>query len=104
MTGTDTRSDAYVVMRRMFDEGFATGDGAVVDELCSPELVEHQFRAGGAPAGVLQHVVGAHLREADAGEVVDRRQLRGGPCRRHDEVRAVDHIDRSGPPRDRGKT
>ena len=56
MTGTDRRSDAYVVMRRMFDEGFATGDGAVVDELCSPELVEHQFRMGGSPAGVLQHV------------------------------------------------
>jgi predicted ester cyclase len=28
----------------------------VVDELCSPELVEHQFRMGGSAAGVLQHV------------------------------------------------
>ncbi len=32
-------SDAFTVMRRMFDEGFATGATAVVDELCSPDLV-----------------------------------------------------------------
>ena len=40
--------DALVVMQRMFDEGFATGDGAIVDELCSPDLVEHQFGLAGA--------------------------------------------------------
>jgi predicted ester cyclase len=52
-----TRSVAYEVMRRMFDEGFATGDGAVVDELCSPELVEHQFGLAGATAAeAVQHV------------------------------------------------
>ena len=56
MNGTDTNSDAYVVMRRMFDEGFATGNGAVVDELCSPDLVEHQFGLAGAPGEALQHV------------------------------------------------
>ena len=33
---TRTTSGAYEVMRRMFEEGFATGDGAVVDELRSP--------------------------------------------------------------------
>ena len=36
-------SPASIVMSRIFDEGFATGDGAIVDELCSPDLVEHQF-------------------------------------------------------------
>lgn len=56
MTVTDTRSAAYVVMRRMFDEGFATGDGSVVDELCSPDLVEHQFGLAGPQDEVLQHV------------------------------------------------
>jgi predicted ester cyclase len=51
-----TRSDALQVMRRMFDEGFATGNGAVVDELCSPDLLEHQFGTAGAGAEAVQHV------------------------------------------------
>ena len=50
------RSSALVVMQRMFDEGFATGDGAIVDELCSPDLVEHQFGLSGAGADAVQHV------------------------------------------------
>jgi predicted ester cyclase len=54
---TTARSEAYEVMRRMFDEGFATGDGDVVDELCSPDLIEHQFGLAGASAAeALQHV------------------------------------------------
>lgn len=52
----DTRSDALQVMQRMFDEGFATGDGAVVDELCSPDLLEHQFGTAGAGAEAIRHV------------------------------------------------
>ena len=44
---TTGRSAAAAVMRRMFDEGFATGNTAVVDELCSPDLVEHQFGMSG---------------------------------------------------------
>jgi predicted ester cyclase len=40
-------SVAYEVMRRMFDEGFATGQTEVVDELCSPDLLEHQFGLAG---------------------------------------------------------
>jgi predicted ester cyclase len=43
-------------MQRMFDEGFATGDGAIVDELCSPDLVEHQFGLAGAGADAVAHV------------------------------------------------
>jgi predicted ester cyclase len=52
----NTRSAAYVVMQRMLDEGFSTGNGAIVDELCSPELVEHQFGLAGTPGQALQHV------------------------------------------------
>lgn len=32
----------YHLMRRIF-EGFAAGDASVVDQLCSPGLIEHQF-------------------------------------------------------------
>jgi predicted ester cyclase len=57
MSDRTTTSQAHEVLRRMFDEGFATGDATVVDELCSPDLVEHQFGlAGASPAEALQHV------------------------------------------------
>jgi len=46
-------------MQRIFDEGFATGDTAVVDELCSPDLVEHQFGTAGVGAEAVQHVKAA---------------------------------------------
>ena len=35
------------VLERMLTEGFATGNTDIVDELCSPELVEHQFGLSG---------------------------------------------------------
>jgi predicted ester cyclase len=47
---------ATAVIRRIFDEGFATGDPGVVDELCSPDLVEHQFGLAGRGAVAVQHV------------------------------------------------
>jgi predicted ester cyclase len=50
------RSSALTVMRRMFEEGFATGDTAVVDELCAADLVEHQFGMAGVGAEAIQHV------------------------------------------------
>ena len=50
------RSDALTVMRRIFDEGFATGETAVVDELCAPDVVEHQFGMAGVGAEAIQHV------------------------------------------------
>ena len=31
------------VVQRMLHEGFAAGNPDIVDELCSPDLVEHQF-------------------------------------------------------------
>jgi len=48
--------DALSVLRRIFDEGFATGDGAVVDEVCSPDLVEHQFGLAGSGAVAIAHL------------------------------------------------
>ena len=43
----------------MFEEGFATGDDRVVDELCSPDLVEHQFSLAGSGAEAIAHVKSA---------------------------------------------
>src|SRR5690242_3956418 len=57
-SGSD-RSQAFAVMQRIFDEGFATGDPAVVDEVCSPDLVEHQFGTAGVGADAVQHVKNA---------------------------------------------
>ena len=48
---------AYRVLQRMFAEGFSTGDDSVVDELCSPDLVAHQFDlAGASSAEALEHL------------------------------------------------
>jgi predicted ester cyclase len=48
-------SSALTAIRRMFDEGFSTGGTSVVDEVCSPELVEHQFGlAGGGRQAIAQ--------------------------------------------------
>jgi len=35
--------ESVKVLRRILFEGFATGDTGIVDELCSADLVEHQF-------------------------------------------------------------
>lgn len=53
------RSVAAIVMHRIFDEGFALGDDSVVDELCSPDLVEHQFGLSGSGAEAIAHVKAA---------------------------------------------
>lgn len=50
---------SLTVMHRMFDEGFATGNESVVDELCSPDLVEHQFGLAGTGAEAITHVKAA---------------------------------------------
>ena len=52
----DTDSPALTVLRRIFAEGFATGNADVVDELCAPDLVEHQFGLAGTGAEARQHV------------------------------------------------
>src|ERR1700730_12096753 len=55
-TTSQTRSTAYAVMQRIFDEGFATGDGAVADDLCSPDYLDHQFGMAGRGADAIAHV------------------------------------------------
>ncbi len=46
----------YQVMQRIFEEGFAAGDTSVVDELCSPDLVEHQFGLAATGEQAREHV------------------------------------------------
>lgn len=60
-TSTTPQHDAspHEVLRRIFDEGFSTGDGAVADELCSPDLVEHQFGLAGTGAEAVAHLKAA---------------------------------------------
>ena len=56
---TTNRTAAYQLLQRIFDEGFATGNADIVDELCAPDLVEHQFGMAGTGAEAI-----AHLKEA----------------------------------------
>lgn len=58
--GADVRADNGVeVLRRMFDEGFATGQTGIVDELCSPDLVDHQFGLAGVGREAIEHAKAA---------------------------------------------
>lgn len=52
-------SEAFTVLRRMFDEGFATGDAGVVDQLCAPGLIDHQYSLAGTGAEAIEHVKAA---------------------------------------------
>lgn len=56
---TPAHTTAHEVLRRIFDEGFSTGDGAVAAELCSPDLVEHQFGLAGSGAEAIAHLQAA---------------------------------------------
>lgn len=58
-------SQALAALRRIFAEGFATGETSVVDELCSPELVEHQFGLAGTGRDAIGRVKQA-IREVHA--------------------------------------
>jgi predicted ester cyclase len=50
-------SVALSLMERIFAEGFATGNADVVDAVCSPDLVEHQFRpSSGDPVHPIEQV------------------------------------------------
>ena len=55
-TQTGHDSVASTVLRRMFEEGFATGNADIVDELCAPDLVEHQFGMAGIGSEAIAHV------------------------------------------------
>jgi predicted ester cyclase len=52
-------ADRLTPLRRIFDEGFATGEGAVLDEVCAPDVVEHQFGLAGSGAAAIAHVKAA---------------------------------------------
>ncbi|MEJ7651670.1 MAG: ester cyclase [Nakamurella sp.] len=54
-----TKDDSIRVLHRIFDEGFSTGDTAIVDELCSPDLIEHQFGLQGTGPAALDRVKAA---------------------------------------------
>jgi predicted ester cyclase len=54
-----TQSEAFVVLERILQEGFATGRTEIVDEVCSPELIEHQFGLAGDGAAAIAHVKAA---------------------------------------------
>ena len=56
MVGTRTEPSGLRIIERMLAEGFATGDTAIVDELCSPDLVEHQFGLSGTGAEAIAKV------------------------------------------------
>ena len=56
---SNSRSAAFTVMERIFAEGFATGDIDVVDTLCAPDLVEHQFGLSGSGATAIANLKAA---------------------------------------------
>jgi predicted ester cyclase len=58
-------SAAYGALQRIFDEGFATGNDAIADEVCTPDLVDHQFGTAGRGAEAIAHVKAA-IREVHA--------------------------------------
>jgi len=66
MGTSGTRPDstrAYQLIRRIFEEGFAAGDASVVDQVCSPDLVEHQFGLAGTGARARENLKAA-IRDA----------------------------------------
>lgn len=56
---------AVAVLLRMMQDGFMRGDARIVDELCSPDLVENQFGLTGSGPEALEHVRSA-IREVHA--------------------------------------
>jgi predicted ester cyclase len=50
------RTEPFVVLERILQEGFATGNADIVDEVCSPDLVEHQFGLAGVGEEARQQV------------------------------------------------
>ena len=56
MDATVSTSTAVHVVERMLHEGFAAGDPDIVDELCSPDIVEHQFGLSGTGAEAIAKI------------------------------------------------
>jgi predicted ester cyclase len=49
-------STAARVVERMLHEGFAAGKTDVVDELCAPDIVEHQFGLSGTGGEAIEKI------------------------------------------------
>jgi predicted ester cyclase len=47
------------VLERILYDGFAKGDAAIVDELCAPDLIEHQLGLAGRGDEAREHVKAA---------------------------------------------
>jgi len=62
---SDRRSEPFMVLERILQEGFATGNDAIVDEVCAPDFVEHQFGLAGVGPLAIAHVKQA-IREVHA--------------------------------------
>lgn len=64
-----TDRDLVEVVERMLHEGFATGNPDIVDELCAPDIVEHQFGLAGtgseAIAKIKQGIIDVHAAMPD---------------------------------------
>ena len=58
-TSSAEPSAAYRALQRILDEGFATGNDAIADEVCTPDLVDHQFGTAGRGAEAIAHVKAA---------------------------------------------
>lgn len=56
MKDTTTARDMLAVVERMLVEGFAGGRVQVADELCSPDIIEHQFGLAGRGAEAIEKV------------------------------------------------
>ena len=56
MTITQSISPAAAVVERMLHEGFAAGNPDIVDELCAPDLIEHQFGLSGVGPAAIEKV------------------------------------------------
>ncbi|WP_116201509.1 ester cyclase [Amycolatopsis circi] len=75
MVSTSLASDNKAAFRRLIVDGFQAGDPAVVDELVSAALVEHQFGLAGSGAQAIknlkQAVVDVHALMPDVRYSVD---------------------------------
>ena len=56
MTIIQSTSPAAAVVERMLHEGFAAGNPDIVDELCAPDLIEHQFGLSGVGPTAIEKV------------------------------------------------
>ena len=59
------QAETFGVLERILHEGFATGNPAIVDEVCSPDLIEHQFALAGVGEQARENVRRA-IREVHA--------------------------------------